>query len=167
MNLRYAFQDDINIYMVMDLMLGGDLRYYLDNAYSPCRSVSPRRQPRSIFPCLQFSNEKKLTQNEHHIKLTRLRVPELVVTHFMAQCCIAIHYLHTMGIVHRDIKPENLLLDSFGFIHISDFNVAGESKLVLCIFFSSRGGVQAKQQIWDRLLHGSRAPQKIGIQGLH
>jgi len=29
-NLRYAFQDDENMFMVLDLMMGGDLRYHLD-----------------------------------------------------------------------------------------------------------------------------------------
>lgn len=29
-NLRYAFQDDENMFMVLDLMLGGDLRFHLD-----------------------------------------------------------------------------------------------------------------------------------------
>jgi serine/threonine kinase 32 len=29
-NLRYAFQDDENCFMVIDLMLGGDLRFHLD-----------------------------------------------------------------------------------------------------------------------------------------
>lgn len=28
-NLRYAFVDDENMYMVLDLMLGGDIRYHL------------------------------------------------------------------------------------------------------------------------------------------
>jgi serine/threonine kinase 32 len=28
--LRYAFQDDENLFMVIDLMLGGDLRFHLD-----------------------------------------------------------------------------------------------------------------------------------------
>ncbi|KAH9813584.1 kinase-like domain-containing protein [Melampsora americana] len=31
-NLRYAFQDDENLFMVLDLMLGGDLRFHLDRA---------------------------------------------------------------------------------------------------------------------------------------
>ncbi len=30
-NLRYAFQDDENMFMVMDLMLGGDLKYHLEH----------------------------------------------------------------------------------------------------------------------------------------
>lgn len=29
-NLRYAFQSDYHLYMVLDLKLGGDLRCYLD-----------------------------------------------------------------------------------------------------------------------------------------
>ncbi|UZJ53834.1 hypothetical protein CBS101457_003154 [Exobasidium rhododendri] len=31
-NLRYAFQDDENMFMVLDLMLGGDLRFHLDRS---------------------------------------------------------------------------------------------------------------------------------------
>lgn len=29
-NLRYAFQDDENLFMILDLMLGGDLRFHLE-----------------------------------------------------------------------------------------------------------------------------------------
>lgn len=31
-NLRYAFQDDENLFMILDLMLGGDLRFHLDRS---------------------------------------------------------------------------------------------------------------------------------------
>lgn len=30
-NLRYAFHDNENLFMVLDLMLGGDLRFHLDS----------------------------------------------------------------------------------------------------------------------------------------
>ena len=141
-NLRYAFQDENNVYMVTDLMLGGDLRYYIERAYNSHISISPGRQPQSIFSCFPFIREKKVSQEkEHRIKLTKLRVPELVLVYFMAECCIAIHYLHTKGIVHRDIKPENLLIDSFGFIHLSDLNVAGESKSPFEMISSSKRGI--------------------------
>ena len=33
-NLRYAFQDDENMFMVLDLMLGGDLKYHLQQTGS-------------------------------------------------------------------------------------------------------------------------------------
>ena len=34
-NLCFAFQDDTNLYMIIDLMLGGDLRYYLNHHPRP------------------------------------------------------------------------------------------------------------------------------------
>lgn len=33
-NLRYCFQDDENMFMVIDLMLGGDIRYHLDKNHA-------------------------------------------------------------------------------------------------------------------------------------
>lgn len=38
-NLRYAFQDDENLFMVLDLMLGGDLRFHLDRAGSMSEDI--------------------------------------------------------------------------------------------------------------------------------
>jgi serine/threonine kinase 32 len=29
-NMKYSFQDDYNLYMVLDLMLGGDLRFHMN-----------------------------------------------------------------------------------------------------------------------------------------
>lgn len=33
-NLRYAFQDNENMYMIIDLMTGGDLRFHLDQSHT-------------------------------------------------------------------------------------------------------------------------------------
>lgn len=38
-NLRYAFQDDENMFMVLDLMLGGDLRFHLDRTRNMSEQV--------------------------------------------------------------------------------------------------------------------------------
>ncbi|TKY89623.1 hypothetical protein EX895_001408 [Sporisorium graminicola] len=38
-NLRYAFQDDENMFMVLDLMLGGDLRFHLDRTSNMSEDV--------------------------------------------------------------------------------------------------------------------------------
>ncbi|KAJ3122467.1 hypothetical protein HK098_002805 [Nowakowskiella sp. JEL0407] len=84
-NLRYAFQDDENMFMVLDLMIGGDLRYHLDRLGG---------------------------------------FPEKVVRFYATELALAFRYLHSKGIAHRDIKPDNLLLDEFGHIHITDFNIA-------------------------------------------
>jgi serine/threonine protein kinase len=37
---------------------------------------------------------------------------------------IALEYIHSKNIIHRDIKPENLVLESNGYLRITDFGVA-------------------------------------------
>lgn len=38
--------------------------------------------------------------------------------------CKGLSYAHNHGVLHRDIKPSNVLLDTDGFIYLSDFGVA-------------------------------------------
>lgn len=37
---------------------------------------------------------------------------------------IGLEYIHNQGIIHRDIKPENLVLDSKGYVRVTDLGVA-------------------------------------------
>jgi serine/threonine kinase 32 len=83
-NLRFAFQDDENMYMALDLMMGGDLRFHLE----------------------------------------RRTFGEDVVRVWIAELSSAINYLHAKDIVHRDIKPDNVLMDEYGHVHLTDFNIA-------------------------------------------
>ena len=84
-NMLYAFQDRDNLYLVMDLMHGGDLRFHIG------------RQKR-------FSEEQ---------------------TKFFVACLLTgLEYLHVNSVIHRDIKPENLVLDSRGYLRITDFGIA-------------------------------------------
>lgn len=84
-NMLYAFQDRENLYLVMDLMTGGDLRFHIG------------RQRR-------FSEEQ-----------TRF---------FVCNILVGLEYLHMNGVLHRDIKPENLVLDSRGYVRITDLGIA-------------------------------------------
>lgn len=43
---------------------------------------------------------------------------------YMRDICMALEYLHTIGIVHMDIKPENLLVDADNRLKIADFGVS-------------------------------------------
>ena len=83
--MTYAFQDRENLYLVMDLLTGGDLRYHI---------CSNRK----------FSEEQtsKLTTSTQSLGF------------FVAWMISALEYIHNKGIIHRDIKPENLVLDNNG-----------------------------------------------------
>jgi len=88
-NMIYSFQDRENLYLVMDLFLGGDLRYHISH---------------------------KKTFDEVQSKF------------FCACVILGLENIHKNNIIHRDIKPENLVLDSNGYVAITDFGVAKENK---------------------------------------
>ena len=84
-NMYFAFQDFYNLYLVMDLLTGGDLRYHI-------------------------SYKKTFTEQETKF--------------FISNMILALEYIHSKNIIHRDIKPENLVLESNGYLRITDFGVA-------------------------------------------
>ena len=84
-NMHFAFQDIDNLYLVIDYLSGGDIRYHLYNKH--------------IF-------------NE-------------IETKFLIACLLTgLEYIHSNNIIHRDLKPENLVLDSNGYLRITDFGIA-------------------------------------------
>ena len=84
-NLIYSFQDSDNLYLVMDYLKGGDLRYHI------CKN--------------QYITEEQ-------------------TKFFLACLIIGLEYIHSYDLIHRDIKPENLLMDSKGYIRITDFGIS-------------------------------------------
>ena len=88
-NMYYAFQDRENLYLVMDLLNGGDVRYH-------------------ICKYRRFTEEqtRKLVNFFNNL------------IGFWIACLVAgLEYIHNKNIIHRDIKPENLVLDDEGLLN--------------------------------------------------
>ena len=84
--MHYAFQDRDYLYLNMDYLSGGDLRYHL------CRK------------------KKRFSENESKF--------------FISSLLLSLEYLHANNVMHRDIKPENLVLDSNGYLYLTDLGIA-------------------------------------------
>lgn len=93
--MHYAFQDRDNLYIVIDIMAGGDLRYH----FAKHRKFSEE----------QSSNDSQI---------------DLVIEFFIACIILCLEYLHRKSILHRDIKPENLVFDDDGYLHVTDLGIA-------------------------------------------
>ena len=52
------------------------------------------------------------------------RCPEKAATFYLAECALALDYVHSKNVLYRDLKPENVLLTSEGHIKISDFGLS-------------------------------------------
>ncbi|KAI5124331.1 hypothetical protein M0805_008938 [Coniferiporia weirii] len=84
-DLYATFQDNLNVYMLISYVPGGELFTHL------------RRAQRFTPDVTRF---------------------------YLATIVLALKYLHSFNIVYRDLKPENLLLDSRGYLRLTDFGFA-------------------------------------------
>ncbi len=51
-------------------------------------------------------------------------LPGRKVIQVAQQCCQALAYAHSQGLVHRDVKPQNILFTDEGIAKLSDFGIA-------------------------------------------
>ena len=58
-----------------------------------------------------------------HLRRAKYFTPD-VTRFYLATIILALKYLHSFNIIYRDLKPENLLLDSRGYLRLTDFGFA-------------------------------------------
>ncbi|EIW85381.1 cyclic AMP-dependent protein kinase catalytic subunit [Coniophora puteana RWD-64-598 SS2] len=58
-----------------------------------------------------------------HLRRAQRFTPD-VTRFYLATIVMALKYLHSFNIIYRDLKPENLLLDSRGYVRLTDFGFA-------------------------------------------
>mmetsp|Transcript_9789 Transcript_9789/g.11283 ORF Transcript_9789/g.11283 Transcript_9789/m.11283 type:complete len:402 (-) Transcript_9789:1206-2411(-) len=114
-NLYYSFFDSTSCYLVMDIALGGDLRFYL-------KSAAPNATHKNDY------NPARPAMPESHLKF------------FMRCIGVALKYVHEQDIIHRDIKPDNMLMEESGYVLLNDFGLAVKLKNKGC---KSRSGTRS------------------------
>lgn len=73
-----------------------------------------------LYLIMEFINGGELF---YHLKKD-VRFTETRAKFYAAELCLALEYLHDMGVVYRDVKPENILIDSEGHIRLTDFGLS-------------------------------------------
>lgn len=92
-NAHYAYQDKRNLYLVLDICLGGDLRFHL--------------------------NTLKKKKGDSADSFT----PEPELKYFFYSVALALQHLHENQIIYRDMKPDNILIAKGGYIQLTDFGI--------------------------------------------
>ncbi|GIL65139.1 hypothetical protein Vafri_18948 [Volvox africanus] len=109
---QYAsFKDKCHLYMLFDLMPGGDL---MDVLVAEAKVIKyPVADKNSLRKgCL--APKMKMWQG----------MEEPMSRFYVASIVLALEYLHDNGIAFRDLKPENVLIDGQGYAKLGDFGFA-------------------------------------------
>lgn len=64
------------------------------------------------------------TLYDYCTRQSRNRLEEPLARFIIAECLLALEYMHSKGYVHRDIKPENVLFTSDGHCKMADFGLS-------------------------------------------
>jgi len=65
------------------------------------------------------------------------KFPEKQAKFYVMQICLALGHLHSKDFIYRDLKLENVLMDTNGYVSLTDFGMAklikeGEQAKTFC-----------------------------------
>ena len=148
--LRYAFQTDGKLYLILEYCQGGELFMLME------------RQGNFLEPMAKFYLAQITLAVGHLHQLGNIRV----------NFCKNLNDVDNLGIVYRDLKPENILLDRDGNIKITDFglckeSIFGEGKFtfMMSLFFDFNDAIKTipklKWTFWVESLIRIRSVHKL------
>lgn len=100
------FQSDSRLFFVIEFIPGGDLLFHMQK-------------------------QKKLPEDHARYGMrTETTMLINVFRFYAAEIILALHFLHSRGIIYRDLKLDNVLLDAQGHVKLTDFGMCKVSNLV-------------------------------------
>ena len=77
-----------------------------------------------LYLIMEFVNGGELFTHLQQKRTKDSGFEEPLAQFYAAQMVLALEYLHIQGVVYRDFKPENILIDSAGYIRLTDFGLS-------------------------------------------
>jgi len=117
-NLNYCFQTPEMVFMVLDLVMGGDLNAFQQRFKTqPPTEQMLRFMSMQLISGLEFMHERKVHMRSRLAVCSCYRV---------VSCASHSHrcFAHCQQVLHRDMKPPNTLLDDEGNLRITDFGLS-------------------------------------------
>lgn len=85
-----------------------------------CKLFYSFQNERKFFFVLEYCPGGEL----FNLLVKKKRFTEDQTRYYAAQIILALEHVHSLDVIYRDLKPENVLIDSEGYIRITDFGLS-------------------------------------------